>query len=215
MSSTPENIIGQQEMLAVRQRRRYTLCHVLTFLGVLFLAAFGGLSLVSGSHVLGTILLINALVGLINLYLLKRSGNVERAAKILSGILFILSMSLLITGGENNTEMLWIYPIVAINLFINRFWPAVFVFSIFSIASALLLFTPLSALLMTSYSLTESVRFMLTMLTLNSICLAALRSEEQAYETIMQLHADDIRQMAYYDKLTGLPNRWSFKTKLG
>ncbi|CAM3020842.1 hypothetical protein PAT01_02320 [Pseudoalteromonas atlantica] len=214
MSSTPENIIGQQEMLAVRQRRRYTLCHVLTFLGVLFLAAFGGLSLVSGSHVLGTILLINALVGLINLYLLKRSGNVERAAKILSGILFVLSMSLLITGGENNTGMLWIYPIVAINLFINRFWPAVFVFSIFSIASALLLFTPLSALLMTSYSLTESVRFMLTMLALNSICLAALRSEEQAYETIMQLHADDIRQMAYYDKLTGLPNRWSFKTNL-
>ena len=214
MSSTPENIIGQQEMLAVRQRRRYTLCHVLTFLGVLFLTAFGGLSLVSGSHVLGTILLINALVGLINLYLLKRSGNVERAAKILSGILFVLSMSLLITGGENNTGMLWIYPIVAINLFINRFWPAVFVFSIFSIASALLLFTPLSALLMTSYSLTESVRFMLTMLALNSICLAALRSEEQAYETIMQLHADDIRQMAYYDKLTGLPNRWSFKTNL-
>ncbi|ASM49940.1 hypothetical protein PESP_a1891 [Pseudoalteromonas espejiana DSM 9414] len=214
MSSTPENIIGQQEMLAVRHRRRYTLCHVLTILGVLFLAAFGGLSLVSGSYVLGTILLINALVGLINLYLLKRSGNVERAAKILSGILFVLSMSLLITGGENNTGMLWIYPIVAINLFINRFWPAVFVFSIFSIASALLLFTPLSALLMTSYSLTEAVRFMLTMLALNSICLAALRSEEQAYETIMQLHADDIRQMAYYDKLTGLPNRWSFKTNL-
>ncbi|XQF90143.1 hypothetical protein ACOBV8_17170 [Pseudoalteromonas espejiana] len=128
----------------------------MTILGVLFLAAFGGLSLVSGSRVLGTILLINALVGLINLYLLKRSGNVERAAKILSGILFVLSMSLLITGGENNTGMLWIYPIVAINLFINRFWPAVFVFSIFSIASALLLFTPLSALLMTSYSLTES-----------------------------------------------------------
>ena len=214
MSSTPENIIGQQEMLAVRQRRRYTLCHVLTILGVFFLAAFGSLSLINNSHVLGTILLINALVGLINLYLLKRSGNVERAAKILSGILFVLSMSLLITGGENNTGMLWIYPIVAINLFINRFWPAVFVFSIFSTSSALLLFTPLSALLMTSYSLTESVRFMLTMLALNSICLAALRSEEQAYETIIQLHADDIRQMAYYDTLTGLPNRWSFKANL-
>ncbi|MEL0646833.1 EAL domain-containing protein [Pseudoalteromonas agarivorans] len=214
MSSTPENIIGQQEMLAVRQRRRYTLCHVLTILGVLFLAVFGSLSLINNSHVLGIVLLINAFVGLINLYLLKRSGNVERAAKILSGILFVLSMSLLITGGENNTGMLWIYPIVAINLFINRFWPAVYLFGIFSIASSLLLFAPLSALLMTSYSLTESVRFMLTMLALNSICLAALRSEEQAYETIIQLHADDIRQMAYYDTLTGLPNRWSFKTNL-
>ena len=30
----------------------------------------------------------------------------------------------------------------------------------------------------------------------------------------MQLHNDDIRKMAYYDTLTGLPNRWSFKTNL-
>ncbi|CAD5288313.1 Diguanylate cyclase/phosphodiesterase [Alteromonas sp. 38] len=52
------------------------------------------------------------------------------------------------------------------------------------------------------------------MLALNAICLAALRSEEQAYRTIMQLHDDDIRQMAFYDTLTGLPNRWSFKTNL-
>jgi diguanylate cyclase (GGDEF)-like protein len=123
-------------------------------------------------------------------------------------------MSLLITGGKSNTGILWVYPIVAINLFINRFWPAVFVFCIFSVASILLLFTPLSSLLMTSYSLTEAIRFMLTMLALNSICLAALRSEEQAYQTIMRLHEDDIRQMAYYDTLTGLPNRWSFKTNL-
>lgn len=205
---------GQQEMLAVRYRRRYKLCHILTILGVLFLFIFGTLSVFNGANVLGTILIVNALIGLINLYLLKRTGNVDRAATILSVILFFLSISLLITGGKNNTGILWVYPIVAINLFINRFWPAVFVFSIFSVASILMLLTPLSTLLMTSYSLVEAIRFILTILALNVICLAALRSEEQAYQTIMQLHDDDIRQMAYYDMLTGLPNRWSFKTNL-
>ncbi|GEA01314.1 hypothetical protein KUL17_02110 [Alteromonas sp. KUL17] len=110
--------------------------------------------------------------------------------------------------------MLWIYPIAAINLFINRFWPAVVVFCIFSITSILLLFTPLSSLLMTSYTLVEAIRFILTTLALNLICLAALRSEEQSYETIIKLHDDDIRQMAFYDTLTGLPNRWNFKTNL-
>lgn len=214
MTYAREITAGQQEMLAVRQRRRYTLCHVLTILGVLFLCEFGTLSLVNGAYILGCILILNAFMGMVNLYLLKRSGNVERASAILSGILFVLSMSLLITGGENNTGMLWIYPIVAINLFINRFWPAVIMFGIFSAATILLLFTPISALLMTTYSFTEAIRFMLTMLALNLMCLAALRSEEQAYQTIMQLHADDIRQMAYYDTLTGLPNRWSFKTNL-
>ncbi|MEC7360716.1 MAG: GGDEF-domain containing protein, partial [Pseudomonadota bacterium] len=152
-----------------------------------------------------------AVVGVINLYVLKRSNNVERAAVILSAILFVLTMSLLITGGKDNTGMLWIYPIAAINLFINRFWPAVVVFGIFSVTSILLLFTPLSAVLMTSYTLVESLRFVLTTLALNVICLAALRSEERSYQTIMQLHDDDIRQMAYYDTLTGLPNRWNSK----
>ncbi len=214
MTHTREITAGQQEMLAVRHSRRYRLCQVLTIIGVLFLFILGGVSLLDGAYILGTILIVNALVGLLNLYLLKRTSNVERAATILSGILFFLSMSLLITGGKSNTGILWVYPIVAINLFINRFWPAVIVFCVFSVASILLLFTPLSSLLLTSYSFTEAIRFMLTMLALNSICLAALRSEEQAYQTIMQLHEDDIRQMAYYDTLTGLPNRWSFKTNL-
>ena len=205
---------GQQEMMAVRNRRRYRLCQVLTIIGVLFLFALGSVSFLDNNSLLGTLLISNAVVGLLNLYLLKKTGNVERAATILSVILIFLSMSLMITGGKSNTGILWVYPIAAINLFINRFWPAVVVSSTFSIASTLLLFTPLSGLLMTSYTVVESVRFILTLVALNTICLAALRSEEQAYRTIMQLHDDDIRKLAYYDALTGLPNRWTFKNNL-
>ncbi|TKB04734.1 EAL domain-containing protein [Alteromonas portus] len=214
MSQTHETTTGQKEMMQVRHRRRFALCQILTVIGVIFLFALGSLSLYNHALLLGTILVSSAIVGLVNLYLLKRTGNVERAAIVLSGILFVLSMSLLITGGKDNTGMLWIYPIAAINLFINRFWPAVVVFCIFSITSILLLFTPLSSLLMTSYTLVEAIRFILTTLALNLICLAALRSEEQSYETIIKLHDDDIRQMAFYDTLTGLPNRWNFKTNL-
>ncbi len=201
-------------MMAVRYRRRYLLCQVLTIIGAIFLLALGAYSYLDNNPVLGSILTGNTLVGLLNLYLLKQSGNVERAATILSIILLVLSLSLLVTGGKDNTGILWIYPILAINLFINRFWSAVIMFSLFGIASSLLLFTPLSALLMTSYTLVEGLRFVLTTLALNAICLAALRSEEKSYQTIMQLHNDDIRKMAYYDTLTGLPNRWSFKTNL-
>ena len=214
MTQTHETTTGQREMMQVHHRRRFTLCQILTLIGVLFLFALGSLSLYNQALLLGSILISSALVGLVNLYLLKRTGNVERAAIVLSGILFVLCMSLLITGGKDNTGMLWIYPIAAINLFINRFWPAVVVFFIFSITSVLLLFTPLSSLLMTSYTLVEAIRFILTTLALNLICLAALRSEEQSYETIIKLHDDDIRQMAFYDTLTGLPNRWNFKTNL-
>ncbi|QDG40342.1 EAL domain-containing protein [Alteromonas mediterranea] len=201
-------------MVAVRRNRRYKLCQILTIIGVLFLCTLGSLSLLDNARLLGAMLLSNATLGILNLYLLKRSGNVERAAIILSFILCSLSLGLLITGGNSNTGMLWIYPIMAINLFINRFWPAVVNFTVFTLASILLLFTPLSELLMTSYTIVEGVRFVLTILALNVICLAALHSEEQSYQTIIQLHDDDIRQMAYYDTLTGLPNRWNFKANL-
>ncbi|WP_232364420.1 putative bifunctional diguanylate cyclase/phosphodiesterase [Salinimonas lutimaris] len=214
MLTSSQITAGQQEMMAVRYRRRYLLCQVLTIIGAIFLLALGAYSYLDNNPVLGSILTGNTLVGLLNLYLLKQSGNVERAATILSIILLVLSLSLLVTGGKDNTGILWIYPILAINLFINRFWSAVIMFSLFGIASSLLLFTPLSALLMTSYTLVEGLRFVLTTLALNAICLAALRSEEKSYQTIMQLHNDDIRKMAYYDTLTGLPNRWSFKTNL-
>jgi len=96
-------------MLAVRYRRRYRLCQILTILGVIFLFTLGSFNLIDGAHVLAVILISNALVGLLNLYLLKRSGNIERAATILSGILFFLSISLIITGGRDNTGILWVY----------------------------------------------------------------------------------------------------------
>ncbi|WP_026287130.1 putative bifunctional diguanylate cyclase/phosphodiesterase [Gilvimarinus chinensis] len=214
MTFTKELTAGQQEMLMVRARRRNILCQALSILGIFFLCVFGSLCLFNDSYFLGSILLLSAFVGLVNLYILKRSGDVERSARVLSCILFVLSISLLITGGVNNTGILWIYPIVAVNLFINRFWPAVIVFGAFSASSILLLFTPLRDYLIASYSLTETIRFIISMLALNAICLVALRSEEQAYRTIIQLHDDDIRHMAYYDMLTGLPNRWSFKTNL-
>ena len=214
MINTQDTTAGQQEMIAVRNHRRYRLCQVLTIIGVVFLVVLGSTSLLGNNQVLGALLLSNGLVGLLNLFLLKRSGNVERAANILTVVLFILSMCLIITGGKDNTGIMWVYPISAINLFINRFWSAVIVSVIFCLASILLFFTPLSMLLMTSYTMVEAIRFILTVVALNTICLAALRSEEQAYLTIMQLHNDDIRKLAYYDNLTGLPNRWSFKNNL-
>ncbi|WP_017445525.1 putative bifunctional diguanylate cyclase/phosphodiesterase [Gayadomonas joobiniege] len=215
MTQTRDLIAGEQAVLAVPRRRRYRLCQILTIIGVVFLCSFGSLSLANGASFLGTILLTSALIGLINLYLLKRSRNVDRAAKTLTCILFVLSMSLLVTGGKDNTGILWIYPIVAINLFINRFWPAVILFIIFSVISTLLLFTPLSNLLLTTYTFTEAVRFILTILALNVICLAALYAEEKASETVLQLYNEDVRQRAYFDSLTGLPNRWSFIMNLG
>ena len=92
-------------MIAVRYRRRYLLCQVLTIIGVIFLLALGSYSYLDNNPVLGSILTGNALLGLLNLYLLKRSGNVERAARILSIILLMLSFSLLVEHVDASVQV--------------------------------------------------------------------------------------------------------------
>ncbi len=201
-------------MLEVRRNRRRRLCLVLTYIGCFFLLIFGGLSFIEKHYFLGSVLLGSMCVGLINVYVLYQKGDIERVVRILNCILFTLALTLLITGGIDGTGILWIYPIVAINLFINRFWPAVYLSGSFMILSSILLFTPLSTFLQTDYSQVVAVRFVITLLALYAMCLAALRSEENAYEMVMQLHNDDVHRLAFYDSLTGLPNRWTLQINL-
>lgn len=203
-----------REMLEVRAERRLLLCKIISVIGTAFLLVLGVISIKNEMMVLGSILLSCLLIGNFNLYLLYRIANIELSVHILNGILFTLSLTLLFTGGVENTGIYWVYPILAINLFINRFRSAVLLYGTFLIVSSLLLFTPLSEFLLTSYSLTVAIRFELTLIALYLICLTALYSQESAYNTIIKLHDEDIRKLAYYDSLTGLPNRWHIKTTL-
>ncbi len=199
-------------MLEVRHDRRIYLCKILSYIGTSFLLIFGILSIREQHYLIGGVLLCCMLAGYINLYVLYKRADINLSVNVLSSILIILSITLLITGGVENTGILWIYPIIAISLYINRFWSAVWLSIFFVVISCALLFTPLSDVLLVSYSFNSSIRFVLTIVALCLICLAALHSEEKAYKTILQLHNDDMRKMAYYDSLTGLPNRWSFIT---
>ena len=201
-------------MVEVRSKRHLRLCKVLSFIGTTFLLIFGIISIKDQFFILGGVLLSCMLAGYINIYLMYKKINIEISINILNVILLILSLTLLITGGSENTGIFWIYPIIAINLFINRFWPAVFLLGIFLVLSNLLLFTPLSEFLLVHYGLHDAIRFEITLLALGLTCLAALHSEENAYITILQMHEDDMRKLAYYDSLTGLPNRWNFKESL-
>jgi diguanylate cyclase (GGDEF)-like protein len=205
---------SSNDMLEVRSKRHLRLCKILSFIGTAFLLVFGTISIKDQYFLLGATLLSCMIAGYINIYLMYKKTNIDLNVNVLNIILLILSLTLLITGGNERTGLFWIYPIIAINLFINRFWPAVFLLGVFLVISNILLFTPLSEFLLVNYSLHEAIRFEMTLLALCLICLAALHSEENAYKKILQMHDDDMTKLAYYDSLTGLPNRWSFKKDL-
>jgi len=199
-----------REILEVRKTKRLTLCKILLCISIVFLLVFGLLSVQDGLHLFGGLLLFCMLVGCISLFLLHHKKQLKLPVYLLNGELMVLAVILLVTGGVENTGMLWLYPLLAFNIFINRFWSAVLLYAVFFVFSCLLLFTPLSSFLLTSYSLVESIRFEFSLLALYLVCLATLKSEERAYESLLQMYNDDIRQLAYFDALTELPNRHSF-----
>ena len=198
----------------IRNQRRERLCQVLSILGVVLLFIFGIVNYLGQTFWLAGILWLFSAIILVNIYAHHRKPDVERAVQILNGIMLIFSLILIVTGGTDNTGIFWIYPILAINLSINRLRSAVILAGTYVTCSFLLLYTPLSQELLTTYSDSSSLRFIVTLLFLAAISLMNVRSEEQAYETVEQLHSDEIRELAFYDSLTKLPNRHSFRQNL-
>ncbi|MDX1452833.1 MAG: EAL domain-containing protein [Oleiphilaceae bacterium] len=199
-----------KDFLEIRRQRRITLCNALSYIGVVILLFFGSAAFLDDNVLLATILFSVMIAGIINIIVLRFTDNDEIAVMVLNGIMIVLMLSLLITGGAGNTGMLWIYPSIAINLFLNRFWMAIGVSVTFVVLSSVLLFTPASAILLTEYTFTTMVRFEIAFIALCVICLAAIRAEEKAHGTITEILSNDIHQLAYFDTLTGLPNRVTF-----
>ena len=211
MDNLLEKWKSSQELINVRRERRILICKGLSLSGGLFLLVFGTLSVIEQRFIMGAILLGATSIGLVNLYILKISNKVERSVFVLNGIIFVLIFTLLYSGGVDNTGILWIYPLFAITLFINRFWFAAAMSGSFILLCGLFLLTPLSQFLQADYSQVIAIRFVLTLLALSAICLVALYSEEYAYKLVLKLHDNEIHRVAFYDSLTGLPNRWSFQ----
>jgi len=203
-----------REILKLRQIKRLMLCKILLCISIVFLLVFGLLSIQSFSYVFGAMLLACMVVGCISLYLLHYKSDLKLPVLLLNIEFFLLAIVLLVTGGVEDTGMLWLYPLLAFNIFVNRFWPAALLYGSFLVLSTLLLFTPLSGLLLTSYSLIESIRFECTLLALYLVCLAALKSEESGYDSLLQIYNDDVQHLAFFDSLTELPNRRSFTLNL-
>ena len=214
MNDLLKNWMSSHEILKVRENRRKRLCQALTYIGSFFLLIFGVLCAIKQFYLLTVILLGSAIVGCINAYLLHRSNNIKTATNVLTLVLFVLIFSLIMTGGMEGTGMLWVYPIFAILLFINKFNRAVILSLIVILLSSILLFTPFSGVLEFKYYSVQAIRFIMTLIALDAICLTAIYSEENAYKMIMRLHADDIHRLAFYDSLTGLPNRWTLQNNL-
>ena len=206
--------ISAEEMHAIQTTRRLKLCAYLSGFGTIFLLIFTIVSYKRADYLLSYILLTSSLVGILNVFLLLKYKLEKIGTWMVNAVLGTLIIVLIYTGGAENTGLLWIYPMMAVTIFVNNFKTGLLFSIILLSICALMLFTSISELLISDYTLNESIRFEITLMVLSLMCLIAIKTQEKSNKSIIRLYTDDARNFAFTDSLTGLPNRWSIKKEI-
>ncbi len=201
---------SQAELTEVTLRKRRVLVMSLWLVGITFLTIFGLTNLRDGNITLCIILLSCAAVGLAYLGYMQTRPQESVGLTVPNLTLVMLSMVLLITGGSENTGLLWVYPITTIGVLINGYRGGiVFGASVLVLLGGALFLLP-DSLMAERYTLTESTRFIFTLTALLAISLVGSYHTESAQHKMQSLH-HNVKRLAYFDSLTGLANRSSFR----
>ena len=127
-------------------------------------------------------------------------------SSILIGSLFALMTLLIVTGGHDNTGVMWIYIMPPVALFFGGLWVGSIITGIFLCTISVLLFYPDNQLLQTTYSLSFKIRFLLSLLTTVLFSAVYEYTRQRSIQRIQNLN-DKFEHLAMHDVLTELPNR--------
>ncbi|MCK6261836.1 diguanylate cyclase [Vibrio sp. ZSDE26] len=211
MPSRTHNFIAEKlvEVVEDKHRRQRMMVNTLTVLGLFFLVSFSLFNYKNQNNTLGNILLFFSFASVVNIYVLSRWRYAGLIG--LTAIIYSLSIILVVSGGYQNTGMLWVYPLAVIAIFINHFRTGVVLSSIFiTILSVLLT----NDWLIASYSDVVKVRVIITLFALSGMCHILIYFQSKADDYILRMHEEDIHNLAYFDGLTQLANRSTFRSIL-
>ncbi|MGF1720569.1 GGDEF domain-containing protein [Vibrio kyushuensis] len=211
MPSRTHNFIAEKlvEVVEDKHRRQRMMVNTLTILGIAFLFSFSLFNFQNQYNTLGSILLFFTMAALVNIYVLNRWRNAGLIG--LTTIIYSLSIILVISGGYQNTGTLWIYPLAVIAIFINHFRQGVALNALFMVALSAILANDWE---LAVYSDVVKVRFIITLFALSGMCHILIYFQSKADDYILKMHEEDIHNLAYFDGLTQLANRATFRSIL-
>jgi diguanylate cyclase (GGDEF)-like protein len=142
-------------------------------------------------------------------FMIKVQKHHQYADLLLSAILMLEGILLLLFNDAPSGKILWLYPIVATLILINEFKVGL----LFSCTYMLFIFFGITFLdkLPTSSAMIER-RFMLTLIAISFVCHTFSYYYTKILNYVQILYHEGIEDLAYFDPLTGLANRWSFET---
>lgn len=193
------------EVVKDRQRRQELMVRVLAILGIAFLPVFSIKSFWVDRDDMGLVLAGFSGLGIVTLYLLSRRRQLGLIG--LTMIIYSLSIYLIVSGGHANTGAMWVYPLTAIAIFVNRFHLGVVVNTAFLTSVIIVLYHDLVT---TEYADVFKLRFMLALMAQSGMCHILIFFQERVDDYILRMHQEDIHKLAYFDSLTQLANRAAF-----
>jgi len=101
-----------------RLQNRILMCNIFSTLGITFFLTFAVIDFFSQAYLVSLILAAAALLTAGNMYYMTRSLNVRFSIPFLNGLMAVLLLSILITGGVDNTGYLWglLFPVMSLIL---------------------------------------------------------------------------------------------------
>ena len=183
--------------------------NLFTVVGVLLPLCFGAYSFLIDFWSMGLLLLlISGALVVARLVLNPEDPPYEQPlpAAILIGSLFALMILLIVTGGYDNSGVMWIYILPPVALFFGGLKIGMSILGVFVCTITVLLFYPDNQLLQTTYTLSFKIRFLLSLLTTILFSAVYEYTRQRSIQRIQNLN-NKFEHLAMHDVLTELPNR--------
>jgi diguanylate cyclase (GGDEF)-like protein len=183
--------------------RKLILILFLSCTGAIFLAGFSVLNIYVKNYPLASLLLLSLILGLSNIIYLLKAKCKEKASINLAGVIYLLNIGLLISGGREGTGIFWTYPIMTISIAILTSKQGIWFCLSFLVSACLVFLFSREVSWIADYSYYISTRYLFSILALCSICLGLIKIQEALHYQL------EIKTVT--DELTGLFNRGVIK----
>jgi diguanylate cyclase (GGDEF)-like protein len=177
-----------------------------SMVGMTITGSLGVLALFSADYPLGLLLIAASLVYLVAYRIHKLTKDSTLSAAIIVYSLHALTVSLVYSGGVENTGPLWLFLVPPVSLFLHGLKRGLIEISISLSILCLILFLPPDVFGGANYETAFKLRLIIAFITVTFLAACYEYSIEQSYKDTLQA-SEQFEQLARTDQLTKLCNR--------
>lgn len=199
--------------ITANTKKQYFLTILFSVTSILFLGAFGTLSIFQNNHILGATCLTGSALNIINLIYLHISGKYRVACLIIVILMIGLTVYLVCSGGSNNTGPLWVYVMPILIFYVLELRNGLITLIFLESVIAVILLLPDNPLLSTTYSSDFTIRFLASLFAVSILSFAFEFTRQDWQKEIINLNRL-LEEASRTDELTGVTNRRDMNEKL-